>query len=49
MFSRGRERRRRTKRLGSVGVAGKKRGEKDRDKAEPPVSVKRSLASSSAF
>ena len=45
------EGRRRSKRRGSVGVAGKKtRGEKERDKAEPEVSIKKgSLASSLAF
>ena len=40
MFPRDRERIRRPKRQGSVGVAGKKtRGEKERDKAEPEVSI----------
>lgn len=42
MFPGDSERRRRPKRRGSVGVAGKKtRGEKERDKAEPEVSIKK--------
>lgn len=45
----GRERSSRPKRPGLMGVAGKGGGGKDRDKAEPWVSIKRSLYGSWAF